>query len=267
MKRTAIPAAVVAGLALGGAGVWAFVALGPGRPVGPNTALAGHFGQGSLARVSLKFVRADSREQYRLSGASFRDRPTPWGDILCEVRTYRVPTWIGGRRPKYEDHPLSLVTPERMYLVEMDAKGATYDRRARDCAKPLDARQVVHGNGLDIEWAAEALDDAARRARRGAVPLKVTCVDARNPPGEIACDGMDLLRQFRPIQITQVWPDQEGEPALNAAGVEWTHYVFMNAASFGSGCGQSEVLLFKLIHGPLRTSPLGAIEIVRDRIC
>jgi hypothetical protein len=154
-----------------------------------------------------------------------------------------------------------------MYLVEMDAKGATYHRRARECAKPLDARQVIHGNGLDIEWAAEALDDAARRARKGDVPFKVTCIDGRNSPEKIACDGMDLLRQFRPTQINQVWPDQEGEPALNAAGPEWTRYVFMNAASVGSGCGQSEVLLFKLIHGPLRTSPLQAIEIMRDRIC
>ena len=54
----------------------------------------------------------------------------------------------------------------------------------------------------------------------------------------------------------------------NPTSRDWIFPVYMDAASLGDGCGQSETLTFRLAHGPLRTSrAVRAVEIRRDIIC
>lgn len=258
MKRLGTWLAVIVALgflAVAAACAYAILPNGTERPTA-----ASDLGEAFLARASLKLAAAGSAEQFMLAGASFYDRPTPWGGFLCEMRTYRVPAWIGGTQ-RYG--PLS----QRMYLIKMDTKGSEYDSRAKTCANPLDPHQLVFGDGRDIESAAVTLNAASRLARGGAVPFKVTCIDRRDSIEGSACDGMDLLRQFKMSSIRQVWPYQETHSPSNIAGAERTRVVFMHAAYFGGGCGQSESLAFELIDGPLPSPALREIHIAWDRPC
>lgn len=285
MIRITPPAALILGLALGASAVCAWTALGQRAASGstsgtyasadltkvrPAALSIDRLADTLMLRVSRELVHVDAPERPMLGGALLYDQPTGFGHFLCEVRAYRFPSRIvRGRRSSDDQNWQPTLEVERMYAVwrEPNAKSSS-DEDSRACKDPINPRALISGDALDVEAAAEMLDWAASQARKGALPFKVTCVDARSPPKDTACDGLDLLRRASATQIRQVLPDEEHETASGASSPDWTQMVFLDAASLGDGCGQSETLSLNLIHGPLRRShSLHGIAIRRDVIC
>lgn len=283
MDRVAIALALVVGLVLGGGVV--MVWLGPRLAEGPKVAASNigdlttmrsgslstsELAQTLMTRVSRELGLAASPEQPMRDGVTLYGQPTAWGDFLCEVRAYRFPARILRGRPSKQDRnsePTLEIEP--MYVVSREpSQVASPGARAHACGTNIDPRQLIHGDALDVERAARMLTRAVAQARRGALPFEVTCIDARSPPKDAACDGMDLLRRASAREIRQVMPDEEDETTPGVRAPNWSQKVFLNAAAFGDGCGQRETLTFDIVHGPLRTSEnLHGIAIRRDIIC
>jgi len=190
-------------------------------------------GRHVLARVGARFIGV-RRPSSSGDDIRFFDTPKPYGNSLCRVNSYLVPSKIiSGQSARGQDWWADDLTITRLYGIWKPPTTNGSTTREKACANYRDFDHLFLEQGLlAAERGAFLLDTVLAQAQSGKLRFPATCTSSPKHTAAQHCDPVSILRGLSLRNLRLVHQDKE---QAFKGGIRWTDDLMLANPSGAAG--------------------------------